>query len=41
MERALRAGMEGHSLSEIESALAAEAELERRRAGHSPEEIEN
>jgi molecular chaperone HscA len=40
MERALRAGMEGHSLAEIESALAAEDELEKRRAPHAPELIE-
>ena len=41
MERALQAGMEGHSLSEIESALASEDQLERRRAPHAPEQIEN
>lgn len=41
MERALLAGMEGRSLSEIESALAAEDELERRRAPHAPERIES
>ncbi|MEM9455923.1 MAG: Fe-S protein assembly chaperone HscA [Myxococcota bacterium] len=37
MERALRSGMSGKSLAEIESALADEAELEARRASHDPE----
>jgi len=37
MERALRSGMSGKSLSEIESALADEADLEARRGSHDPE----
>lgn len=42
MERALLAGMEGRSLFDIESALAAEeAELDERRGGHSAEIIED
>ena len=41
MERALRAGMEGKSLAQIESALAQEDELERRRGAHSAETIED
>ncbi len=41
MERALRAGMEGQSLAEIEAALAEEDKLERRRGGHGAETIES
>ncbi len=37
MERALNAGMAGKSLSEIETTLADEAELQTRRASHDPE----
>ncbi len=40
MERALLAGMEGHSLHEIESALAEEDTLDERRGGHNAELIE-
>ena len=38
MERALQAGMEGKSLGEIESSLAAEDALEERRGSHSPQQ---
>ncbi|MCA9707050.1 MAG: Hsp70 family protein, partial [Myxococcales bacterium] len=37
MERALRSGMSGKSLAEIEAALADEAELQARRGSHDPE----
>ncbi len=37
MERALRAGMEGKSLQDIERALEDEEELRRRRGSHTPE----
>jgi molecular chaperone HscA len=40
MERALRAGMAGKSLAEIEAALAEEQELDQRRGAHSAEVIE-
>ncbi|HVH98770.1 MAG TPA: Fe-S protein assembly chaperone HscA [Enhygromyxa sp.] len=40
MERALRAGMAGKTLAEIEAALAEEEQLEARRGAHSPEVIE-
>jgi molecular chaperone HscA len=40
MERALRAGMAGKSLAEIESALAEDEQLEQRRGAHHPELIE-
>ena len=38
MERALLAGMEGKSLGQIESTLAAEDALEERRGSHSPQQ---
>jgi molecular chaperone HscA len=37
MERALRAGMAGKSLAEIEAALADERDLDARRGSHDPE----
>ncbi|MEX1367464.1 MAG: Fe-S protein assembly chaperone HscA [Nannocystaceae bacterium] len=37
MERALRAGMSGKSLAEIEAGLADEEQLQQRRASHDPE----
>lgn len=40
MERALRAGMSGKTLAEIESALAEEQILDERRGGHEAERIE-
>jgi molecular chaperone HscA len=40
MERALRAGMSGKTLAEIEAALAEDEQLEARRGAHSPEVIE-
>jgi molecular chaperone HscA len=40
MERALRSGMSGKSLAEIEAALAEEEQLDERRGGHSAEIIE-
>jgi molecular chaperone HscA len=40
MERALRAGMSGKTLAEIEAALAADEQLDERRGAHSPEVIE-
>ncbi len=40
MERALRAGMSGKTLAEIESALAEDEQLDARRGAHSPELIE-
>ncbi|PRP90986.1 Chaperone protein HscA [Enhygromyxa salina] len=39
MERALRSGMSGRSLAEIESALAEEEQLDQRRGAHSAEII--
>jgi molecular chaperone HscA len=41
MERALRSGMSGKSLAEIEAALAEEEDLDERRGSHSPEIIES
>ena len=41
MERALRAGMTGRSLAEIESALAEEEQLAARRGAHSAEIVED
>ncbi|MEM6291411.1 MAG: Fe-S protein assembly chaperone HscA, partial [Myxococcota bacterium] len=40
MERALQAGMEGKSLGEIESTLAAEEALEERRGSHTPQQTD-
>ncbi|HLT34948.1 MAG TPA: Hsp70 family protein, partial [Enhygromyxa sp.] len=40
MERALRAGMSGKTLAEIEAALAEDEQLDARRGAHSPEVIE-
>ena len=40
MERALLAGMSGKSLHDIETALADDAALAEKRAGHGPETIE-
>ncbi|MCA9712992.1 MAG: Fe-S protein assembly chaperone HscA, partial [Myxococcales bacterium] len=40
MERALRAGMSGKSLAEIESALAEDEQLDARRGAHEAELIE-
>ena len=40
MERALRAGMAGKTLAEIEAALAEEEQLEARRGAHTPEVID-
>ena len=40
MERALRAGMSGKTLAEIEGALAEEEQLEARRGAHAPEILE-
>ncbi len=39
MERALLAGMQGHTLHEIESAIAAEDDLAPRRGSHEPEQL--
>ena len=40
MERALRSGMAGKSLAEVEGELAEEEDLRVRRGGHAPEKID-
>jgi molecular chaperone HscA len=40
MERALQAGLDGRTLSEVEAAIAEEGDLDERRGAHEPERLE-
>jgi molecular chaperone HscA len=40
MERALQAGLDGRTLTEVEAAIAQEGDLDERRGAHEPERLE-